>query len=120
MSLYEIDQYLHMHWSIAAGIVILATFVSEDLTSIGVGLAARLELLSLSLAMLAALTGVFLGDILLYGIGRSLRRGLFLSVRKFFLPEQTWSSVDAAARSSSSFNMGARGVKKKVNTRFSF
>ena len=89
----EINNYLHFHWTLVLLVIMLATLVSEDLTSIGVGLAARLQLISLPLAVFAALMGVFWGDILLYVFGRCLRRGFFLSLKKYVIKDKESQST---------------------------
>ncbi|MCZ6675034.1 MAG: alpha/beta fold hydrolase, partial [Verrucomicrobia bacterium] len=53
----------------------VATFVSEDLTCISAGLLVAKGVLGLIPAMTACLSGIFIGDILLYLAGRWLGRG---------------------------------------------
>ncbi len=55
-------------------IIILATFVSEDLTCIGAGLLAARGLIGFWPASLACFIGIFVGDIGLYMAGRFLGR----------------------------------------------
>ena len=50
-------------------IIILGTFVSEDLASIAAGVAARSGQISLFEACIAAAAGIFIGDLLLWSIG---------------------------------------------------
>lgn len=59
-----------------AGVVaiVLATFVSEDLTCIGAGLLAAAGELPVERAVWASGLGIFLGDLLLYGAGRAVGR----------------------------------------------
>lgn len=55
-------------------VVALATFVSEDLTCIAAGLLARRGVMDLAVAVLGCTLGIFIGDILLWLIGRVLGR----------------------------------------------
>lgn len=60
-------------WS-AALVLILATFVSEDLTCIAAGLAGAGSILHPAASIAAAAAGIWLGDLGLYGLGRWLGR----------------------------------------------
>jgi membrane protein DedA with SNARE-associated domain len=68
-----------------AGLVFLATLVSEDLTCIGVGFLIAREQIPLGLGIAACAFGLWLGDLLLYAAGRfggaSLGRFLRADVR---------------------------------------
>lgn len=61
------------HWAAWLGII-LATFVSEDLTCIAAGLLAASGQLAPWTAIPAAGAGIFLGDLGLYAIGRTIGR----------------------------------------------
>ncbi len=57
---------------LAVIVIVLATFVSEDLTCIGAGLVAARGDISPLFAILASGLGIFLGDLLLWAAGRYL------------------------------------------------
>jgi membrane protein DedA with SNARE-associated domain len=70
-------------------LLVLATLVSEDLTCIGAGLMVARGIIGHVPAILACLIGIFLGDILIYLLGRWLGRS---AIRKrpfkWFIDEQ--------------------------------
>ncbi len=55
-------------------LIVLATLVSEDLTCIGAGLMVARGIIGHAPAIIACLIGIFLGDILIYFLGRWLGR----------------------------------------------
>lgn len=59
-------------WTIAAAIV-LATFILEDVATVGAALLAADNMITPSLALTALITGIFAGDCLLYGLGAAAR-----------------------------------------------
>jgi membrane protein DedA with SNARE-associated domain len=59
-------------WAIAAAIV-LATFLLEDLTTVTAALLAADNTIAPWLALTALITGIFVGDCLLYGLGAAAR-----------------------------------------------
>lgn len=59
-------------WAIAAAIV-LATFVLEDVATVAAALLAADGMITPSLALTALITGIFVGDCLLYGLGAAAR-----------------------------------------------
>jgi membrane protein DedA with SNARE-associated domain len=59
-------------WAIAAAIV-LATFILEDVTTVAAALLAADNMITPSLALTALITGIFVGDCLLYGLGAAAR-----------------------------------------------
>jgi membrane protein DedA with SNARE-associated domain len=70
--------------------VALGTLISEDLASIGAGLLAASGQLSLTGAIIASFTGIFIGDTLIFAIGHAFGRPL-LQHRwaRWFLSEQS-------------------------------
>ena len=69
-------------------LLVLATLVSEDLTCIGAGLLVAKGVIGFAPATLACLTGIFLGDILLYLAGRILgRKGAQKAPLRWFISE---------------------------------
>jgi pimeloyl-ACP methyl ester carboxylesterase/membrane protein DedA with SNARE-associated domain len=88
-----------------------ATFISEDLTCISAGVMAAQGRISFTLAVLACLLGIFLGDILLYLAGRWLGRpALARAPLKWFV------SRTAVERSSAWFDR--EGLKVIFLSRF--
>jgi membrane protein DedA with SNARE-associated domain len=80
-------------WLDAVAIAV-ATLISEDLASIAAGVLARDGRLSLATAVGAAVAGVYLGDLVLWGVGRALgSRVAHLPVLRRHLAHQT---LDAA------------------------
>lgn len=70
-------------------IIVLGTFISEDLTCIGAGLLAARGLIGFWEATLACFTGIFIGDVGLYLIGRFFgRRAVKKAPFKWFLCEK--------------------------------
>lgn len=63
-------------------LIVAGTFVSEDATCVAAGVLAGQSRISLSLAIVACFSGIVIGDILLYWIGRSVGRQI-LQVRLF-------------------------------------
>jgi membrane protein DedA with SNARE-associated domain len=59
-------------WAIAAAIV-LATFILEDVATVAAALLAADGMITPSLALTALITGIFVGDCLLYGLGAAAR-----------------------------------------------
>ncbi len=59
-------------WAIAVAIV-LATFVLEDVATVAAALLAADHMITPSLALAALVTGIFVGDCLLYGLGAAAR-----------------------------------------------
>ncbi|NOT40670.1 MAG: hypothetical protein HOP13_09270 [Alphaproteobacteria bacterium] len=59
-------------WAIAAAIV-LATFILEDVATVAAALLAADNMITPSLALTALITGIFVGDCLLYGLGAAAR-----------------------------------------------
>lgn len=59
-------------WAIAAAIV-LATFILEDVATVAAALLAADNTITPSLALAALITGIFVGDCLLYGLGAAAR-----------------------------------------------
>ncbi len=77
-------------------IIILGTFVSEDLTCIGAGLLAARGLVGFWPATIACFVGIFLGDIGLYLVGRWLGRPVIRKAPfKWFISEK---DLDKSAR----------------------
>ncbi len=56
-------------------VLVLGTFLAEDLTCISAGLAVAYGQISWGQAVGACFFGIFFGDMMLYGLGRWLRRG---------------------------------------------
>jgi membrane protein DedA with SNARE-associated domain len=56
---------------------LVGTFVSEDAACLLAGAAASSGRISLGLAMLACFLGIFIGDVLLYGVGRAIGPRVF-------------------------------------------
>lgn len=74
----------------AIGVIIVSTFVSEDLTCIAAGLMSRVGKLDLVVALFGCWIGIFLGDLLLWLSGR-LMSGPFKRIAFFsrrFPPER--------------------------------
>jgi membrane protein DedA with SNARE-associated domain len=71
--LAELLRNLHElpHW-LSAPLLVVATFVSEDLTCVAAGLAVATDALPFLLATVAVGLGIWLGDLALYGLGRWL------------------------------------------------
>ena len=70
-------------------IIVLMTFVTEDLTCIAAGLLASLGIIELHWAILSSLVGIFLGDILLFYLGRFIgKHSINKAPIKWFLNEQ--------------------------------
>ncbi len=70
-------------------VIILSTFISEDLTCIGTGLMIAQGLIGFFPGTLACLLGIFIGDILLYLSGRWLASGaLHKAPLKWFISEK--------------------------------
>ncbi|MCB1324979.1 MAG: alpha/beta fold hydrolase [Spirochaetales bacterium] len=63
------------------GVIVLSTFVSEDLTCISAGFLIREHRLDLFTGVFACFVGIFLGDLGLYLLGVALRRGLLVLPR---------------------------------------
>lgn len=59
-------------WAIAAAII-LATFVLEDVATIAAAVLAADAMISPWAALAALITGIFVGDLLLYGLGAAAR-----------------------------------------------
>ena len=72
----DVGMYLlalgHNPWAIAAAIV-LATFILEDVATIAAALLAADGMIPPQLALAALFTGIFIGDLALYGIGAAAR-----------------------------------------------
>jgi membrane protein DedA with SNARE-associated domain len=68
------QQLIAVHPATAWLVIVLATFVSEDLTCIAAGLAAASGHLHPAASIGAAALGIWLGDLGLYGLGRWLGR----------------------------------------------
>ena len=64
----EFDPSSSLTWKIV--LIILATFILEDPTSIAVGLLIRVGSIPLVPGVLATMAGIFIGDVGLYLIGR--------------------------------------------------
>jgi membrane protein DedA with SNARE-associated domain len=70
----EFDPSSSLTWKIV--LIILATFILEDPTSIAVGLLIRVGSIPLVPGVLATMVGIFIGDVGLYLIGRFAGRAL--------------------------------------------
>ncbi len=57
-------------------VLVLATFISEDLACVSAGLLAAASQLNLGLGILACAVGIWSSDMLLYAVGRGFRSGL--------------------------------------------
>lgn len=67
-------------------IIILATFILEDPTTIAVGILISSEKLSYELGLSSLIAGVFLGDLGLYGLGLLIKKGIWKSKRSYIEP----------------------------------
>ncbi len=88
-----------------------ATFISEDLTCISAGLLASQGRVSFTLAALACLAGIFVGDLLLFAAGRWLGRPALARA-----PVKWFVSAKAVARSSAWFER--KGLRVIFLSRF--
>ena len=68
-----VDQIAHAPAWLAALLIVLGTLLSEDLACIGAALAAARGSLPLPLALAAAAFGVWIGDAMLWAIGKTAR-----------------------------------------------
>ncbi len=64
------------HWLIVVLIIALGTFISEDLTVIGVGLLVSRGQLDIGVGLVGCFTGIIIGDLALWAGGRFLGRRL--------------------------------------------
>ena len=69
-------QAVDAHFVVTVVLIILATFISEDMTCIGAGLLVARGDLRLATALAGCFLGLWLGDMLLYLAGRGLGRPL--------------------------------------------
>jgi membrane protein DedA with SNARE-associated domain len=81
-----------------------ATFVSEDAACLLAGTAAASGRISFSLAVVACLVGIFVGDVLLYFVGRLLGRKVFENrlVRRYVSAEALKKSSEWLANNAAS------------------
>ena len=69
-------------------VLMLATFVSEDLTCVTAGLLVHGGELDLGVALLGCFLGIYLGDLGLWGLGRLMGRGLRWKSLAWLLPRR--------------------------------
>lgn len=67
-------------------IIILATFILEDPTTIAVGILISSEKLPYEVGLVSLIAGVFLGDLGLYGLGLAVKKGFWKSGKSFIEP----------------------------------
>ncbi|MCE9596618.1 MAG: VTT domain-containing protein [Spirochaetia bacterium] len=92
-------------------LIAASTFVSEDLTSIGAGIAAASGKVSFAVALIGSMLGIFVGDLLLFAAGRTLgRAALSYAPLKWF--------IDASAVERSSRWFQERGGTLIFSSRF--
>ena len=89
----------------------LLTFASEDLTSIAAGFLVADGRMPFAAAALACSLGIFIGDLLLFGVGRWIGRPMLRRA-----PLRWWIDEDALARSSAWFER--RGAVVILISRF--
>lgn len=92
-------------------LIAASTFVSEDLTCIGAGIAAASGKVTLTVALAGSMIGIFVGDLLLFAAGRTLGRAALS------YPPLKWVlKPEAVERSSEWF--AARGGSLIFSSRF--
>ena len=85
-----------MHWFVVFGLIILATFVSEDATVITVGVLIAAGTVDWGVGLIGCLTGIVAGDGGLWALGRFAgRRAMRLPIVREWVPE---SSLDRWGR----------------------
>jgi len=85
-----------MHWYVVLGLIVLATFISEDATVIATGVLISAGTVDWGVGLIGCMTGIILGDGGLWAIGRFAgRRALRLPVVREWVPE---SSLDRWGR----------------------
>jgi membrane protein DedA with SNARE-associated domain len=68
-------------------LIILASFILEDPTTIAVGILISRHEISYELGLVSLILGVFLGDFGLYGVGIGLKKGFFKSTKVYLEPK---------------------------------
>jgi len=85
-----------MHWWVVLGLIILATFISEDATVIAVGVLISAGTVDWGVGLIGCLSGIVIGDGGLWALGRFAgRRALRLPMVSEWVPE---SSLDRWGR----------------------
>ena len=75
----------HHPWLLPV-LIVVASFILEDPTTIAVGLMISAHRISFSEGLLSLATGIFLGDLGLYVLGVGIKRGFFKSKKSFLSP----------------------------------
>ncbi len=79
-----------MHWLVVIGLIILATFISEDATVITVGVLVSAGTVDWGVGLIGCMTGIVLGDGGLWALGRFAgRRALRLPFVREWVPEDS-------------------------------
>ena len=105
------DKFMRRNGWVMATLLGIATFASEDLACIGGGLLASRGAISLELAILGCLLGIFVGDFAIYFMGRFLGKpALDLPVIRSALKKER---VERCARW-----IDEKGIALVVSTRF--
>lgn len=85
----DFEEFKGLTLAIIMLLIVMATFISEDLTCIGAGLMAARGLIGFWPAVIACFAGIFIGDVSLYLAGRWLgRRAVRRWPLKWFLSEE--------------------------------
>lgn len=103
--------FTHWHPVVQAGTLALMTFVQEDLPTIGASLLAAAGKMDWATGLLGCFLGIWLGDILLYALARTVGRPLLESVWL-----RRWIAPAAVARSEQWF--ARKGTWLLVSSRF--